>query len=99
MAFRYFDYLSHFVGGLLLSYSYFIFSLNFEQPQNLARGNFAVRTDCVATPLQSTAIVSCNVVLNDMTTHGTESQPSKHQLNMLLELPVIYMMKPDFASA
>jgi hypothetical protein len=42
--------------------------------------------------------LSGNVVLNDMTTHGTESQLSKHQLNMLLELPVIYTMKPDFAS-
>ena len=67
MAFRYFDYLSHFVGGMLLSYSYFIFRLLLGQPQNLARGNFAVRTDYVATPLQSTAIVSCNVVLNDIT--------------------------------
>jgi hypothetical protein len=25
-----------------------------------------MRTDCVAIPLQSTAIVSCNVVLNDV---------------------------------
>ena len=66
MTFRYFDYLSHFVGGLLLSYSYFIFSLNFEQPQNIARGNFSVRTDCVAISFQSTAIVSANVVLNDI---------------------------------
>ena len=65
MTFRYFDYLSHFV-GVLLSYSYFIFRLLLGQPQNLARGNFAVRTDYVATPLQSTAIVSCNVVLNDV---------------------------------
>ena len=65
MNFRYFDYLSHFV-GVLLSYSYFIFRLLLGQPQNLARGNFAVRTDYVATPLQSTAIVSCNVVLNDV---------------------------------
>jgi hypothetical protein len=62
----YFNYLSHFVGGVLLSYSYFIFRLIAGQPQNLARGNFAVRTDCVTTPLQSTAIVSCNVVLNDV---------------------------------
>ena len=65
MTFRYFDYLSHFV-GVLLSYSYFIFRLLLGQSQNLARGNFAVRTDYVATPLQSTAIVSCNVVLNDV---------------------------------
>jgi hypothetical protein len=41
--------------------------------------------------------LSGNVVLNDMTTHGTESQLSKHQLNMLSELPATFMMKPDFA--
>jgi hypothetical protein len=33
-----------------------------QSNQNLARGNFAVRTDCVAIPLQSTAIASTNVV-------------------------------------
>jgi hypothetical protein len=32
-----------------------------------------------------------------MTTHGAESQLSKHQLNMLSELPATFMMKPDFA--
>jgi hypothetical protein len=32
VTFGYFDYLSHFVGGLLFSYSYFIFSLMLGQP-------------------------------------------------------------------
>jgi hypothetical protein len=32
VTFRYFDYLNHFLGGLLLSYSYFIFRLLLGQP-------------------------------------------------------------------
>ena len=69
MTFRYFDYPSHFEVGELLSYSYFIFRALVGQPQNLAKGNFSVRTDCVAISFQSTIMVSLNVVLNDIDWH------------------------------
>lgn len=45
MTFGYFNYLSHFVGGMLLSYSYFIFRVLLGQPEYFAYLILSARMD------------------------------------------------------